>query len=236
VNDYADGVRGTDTAERLGPPRAVAMGLIRPKAMKGAAIVVFVAVWIPGLYIVYRGGPVFLAVGVASILSGILYTSGPYPLAYHGFGDVFAFVFFGPIAVAGTYYVQVQSFDWLPVVAGVAPGLFSVAILTANNLRDIDGDRKADKRTLPARFGRRFAQCEYAAAVVLATLAVPALLVWHTAGHFYAAASGLTILLAWPAMRTVFTYRDPRALNGVLAKTGATLLVFALLFAVGWNV
>lgn len=236
VNDYADGIKGTDSGERLGPPRAVALGLIGPQAMKGAAILVFAAVWIPGLYIIYRGGPVFLAVGIVSILAGILYTSGPFPLAYHGLGEIFAFVFFGPVAVAGTHYVQTQEFSMIPLIAGVGPGLFSVAILTANNLRDIDGDRKAGKKTLPVRFGTRFAQAEYIGAILIAALGIPALLVWLTAGHFYTASAGLTALLAWPAMRTVMHYRDPRTLNRILAYTGVLLLMYTLLFSVGWNI
>lgn len=234
ANDYYDGIKGTDDEDRRGPPRAVASGLISAATMKRAMIFVMVLVWVPGAYILYRGGVPFLIIGVVSILSGIAYTGGPYPLAYNGLGDVFALVFFGPVAVAGTYYLQSYSVPLEVVVAGLAPGLFSVAILTVNNLRDIEGDAKSGKKTLPVRFGAGFAKAEYIGSMLLATVLIPLGLCVYTQGHFLSLAGALTFLIAIPAYRTVCTKTDGPSLNATLAATGKYLLIFTLLFSIGW--
>ena len=158
ANDYGDYIRGADTDERLGPVRATGAGLVTPAAMKRATGIAFAMALLPGLYIVYRGGWPFVLVGLLSISCGLLYTFGPVPFGYTGLADVVVLVFFGPVAVGGTYYVQALHIDWRVLVAGLAPGLFSVAILTVNNLRDIDTDRRAGKKTLAVRFGRTFAR------------------------------------------------------------------------------
>lgn len=233
ANDYSDGVKGTDE-DRLGPPRAVALGLISTQVMKGAVILTFMAVFVPGAYIVFRGGQVYLLIGIASIVSGLAYTGGPYPLGYHGWGELFVLVFFGPVAVGGTYYLQAEALPPEVLIASLAPGLFSVAILTVNNLRDIDGDRKAGKSTLAARFGRVFAKAEYLMCILIASIGVPAALVWYTKGHRYALLGGLVFLAALPSLRTAFLYKDPRELNRVLAQTGVLLLLFTILFSAGW--
>ncbi len=226
-------MRGTDT-ERLGPPRAVASGLIKPQVMKGAVILIFVAVWIPGIYIIWRGGWPYLVIGIASIVSGLAYTGGPYPLGYRGWGELFVLVFFGPVAVCGTYFLMAFALPTPVVVASLSPGLFSVAILTVNNLRDIEGDRRAGKKTLAARFGKRFAQIEYVVCVFLAGGAVPLwLAAQETIGPSILWALG-TLLLALPATLRVFRYEDPRALNLVLGQTGQLLMAYTLLFAIGW--
>jgi 1,4-dihydroxy-2-naphthoate octaprenyltransferase len=232
ANDYSDGVRGTDT-ERLGPPRAVESGRIQPQVMKGAIILTAIAVFIPGTYIMVRGGPVYLAVGVASILSALAYTGGPYPLGYHGWGELFAFAFFGPVAVCGTYYLMDGTLPEAVVAASFAPGLFSVAILTVNNLRDIDGDRAAGKRTLPARFGKRFAQAEYVLSLIAATIGVPAYLYLQLGYPPVAFITAATLLVAVPSVTRVYRYTDPRQLNAVLAQTGQLLVVYSVLFAAG---
>ena len=233
ANDYWDGVKGTD-ANRLGPPRAVASGLIKAQVMKGAVIFTFCLVWIPGAYIIYRGGSVYLWIGLASIASGLAYTGGPYPLGYHGWGELFVLVFFGPVAVGGTYYLQAYELPPEVLIASLAPGLFSVAILTANNLRDIDGDREAGKKTLAVCYGAGFAKLEYVVCVVVAAVGVPVALVWYTGGHRWALAGAATLALGAFFLRIVFTYSDPGALNRVLAGTGVMLLVYSLLFSVGW--
>lgn len=233
ANDYSDGVRGTD-AERLGPPRAVASGLIKPQVMKGAIIMTVAAVFVPGLYILSRGGTPYLWIGLASIVSALAYTGGPYPLGYHGWGEVFAFAFFGPIAVLGTFHLMAGG--ELPdavIAASVAPGLFSVAILTVNNLRDIDGDRAAGKQTLPARYGKRFAQAEYVLSLAVATIGVPAYLYRELAYPPLVFLGSAALLLALPAVTRVFRYRDPRELNAVLAQTGQLLVAYTILFALG---
>jgi len=234
ANDYFDFVKGTDTEERVGPTRATQAGLVTPAQMRLATLVVFALVFLPGAYLVYRGGWPLLAVGLVSIVCGVLYTGGPYPLGYLGLGDVFVLVFFGPVAVAGTYYVQAQELSWLPVVAGLAPGLFSTAILTVNNLRDADTDVKTGKRTLAVRFGKTFARWEFAVSLVLGALIIPVGLCVYTGGHWFALASCATLLFAAPAIRTVFTSDDGATLNTMLAATGKLLVVFSVLFSLGW--
>lgn len=235
ANDYSDGLRGTD-ANRMGPPRAVASGLIKPQVMKGAIILTFAAVFIPGFYIMYRGGWPYLFIGLASIASGLAYTGGPYPLGYHGWGEAFVLAFFGPVAVCGTYYLM--AFDIPPEVieASFAPGLFSVAIIVVNNLRDIDGDRAAGKHTLAARFGKGFARAAYLLSILAATLGVPAYLVFNYPGHDWVWLSAGSLLVGIPNIIATFRYTDPRQLNAVLARTGASLLVFTILFGIGWQI
>ncbi len=231
ANDFSDGVRGTDK-ERLGPPRAVASGLIQPQVMKGAIILTMIAVFIPGTYIMWRGGPMYLIIGMASILSALAYTGGPYPLGYHGWGEVFAFSFFGPVAVCGTYYLMAEALPREVIAASIAPGLFSVAILTVNNLRDIDGDRKAGKRTLAARFGKGFARAEYVLSVALATIVAPMCLMLQTDKR-WALLAMAAFLFSIPNIAKTFRYTDPRDLNPVLARTGAALVIFTILFGFG---
>jgi len=233
ANDYSDGLKGTD-ANRLGPIRAVASGLIQPQTMKGAIIFTFFLVLVPGTYIVYRGGLVFLLIGVVSILSGILYTAGPKPLGYIGLGDLFVLAFFGPIALGGTYYLHTHELPINVIIAGFAPGLFSVAVLTVNNLRDIDGDREAGKKTLAVRYGPTFAKFEYLIVLVVASLAIPGHIVYHGGDHVYSLAGGLALLVAIPGIVTVFNYKDPRELNTAFAHTGRAFIVFTVLFCIGW--
>ena len=234
ANDYYDGIKGTDDEDRKGPARAVALGLISSETMKRAMILVMVLVWVPGAYILWRGGVPFLVIGVASILSGIAYTGGPFPLACNGLGDVFVLVFFGPIAVGGTYYLQSYALPSEVLVASLAPGLFSVAILTVNNLRDIEGDAKAGKRTLAVRFGSSFAKAEYIGSMFIATVLIPIGLCVYTSGHYYALASALTFLIAVPGLRAVCTKTDGPSLNAALGATGKYLLIFTILFSIGW--
>ncbi len=235
ANDYYDWVKGTDTADRIGPLRATQSGLIAPGAMKLAMIVAFGLVFIPGAYILYRGGWPFLAIGLISIACGVLYTGGPFPLGYIGLGDLFVLVFFGPVAVGGAYYLQAFALPPEVLVASLAPGLFSVAILTVNNLRDIDGDRIAGKKTLAVRFGTGFAKVEYVTSLVVATVVIPIYVCAATRGHFAVLMSMATIVVAIPAMKTVLTHSDGPTLNHTLAVTGKLLMVFTILFALGWN-
>ncbi len=233
ANDYFDFVKGTDTEERIGPMRATQAGLVSPGQMKLATILVFALAFLVGLYLVYRGGWPILVIGLASILCGVLYTGGPYPLGYLGLGDLFVLVFFGPVAVAGTYYVQVLEFDTLPVIAGLAPGLFSVALLTVNNLRDVEGDRISGKKTLAVRLGPTFAKFEYVTALLLGGLAVPIYCCVVHDAHWWALASCLVLLMAIRPAWMVFTVTGPK-LNEVLAATGKMLLFFGVLFSIGW--
>lgn len=232
-NDYSDFIKGADTPERVGPARAVASGWITPEQMRRATFIVFGLAGLVCGYLVTRGGWPLLALGVLSIAAGLAYTSGPYPLAYLGLGDLFVLIFFGPVATAGTYFVQTQSFSWLPVLAGFGPGLLSVAILVVNNLRDIEGDRVAGKRTLAVRFGVRFSRLQYGFCI-LAAAALPYILVTQYAPQRRNALMACLILFAaWPVLRLVFT-RKGRELNPGLGMTGMMLLVYSMTFSFGW--
>ena len=233
ANDYYDFHKGSDSHDRLGPTRVTHAGLVTLPAMRRAIVSAFGLAFLAGIYLVYRGGWPVVIIGLSSILFGILYTGGPYPLGYNGLGDIFVLIFFGPVAVAGTYYVQALHITDIVILAGLAPGLFSVAILTVNNLRDIDSDQRAGKKTLPARFGRTFARSEYLFCVVVGSL-LPVLLVALDTSRVYGLMGCFTIFLAIPTIRTVLTDTSGSALNEALAGTGRILLVYSLLFSIGW--
>ena len=231
-NDYFDFKKGADTVERLGPQRMTQSGVVKPETMKWAFIIAFGLAVLCGVYLVLRGGVPVIVIGVLSLLSGFLYTAGPKPLAYVGLGDVFAFVFFGPVAVAGTYYVQALTIEPLAILAGVAPGLFSVALLTVNNLRDIDSDRKASKKTLAVRFGKIVAKVEYISALSVACL-IPFVLILITGWYAWCILAMGTFLVAIPTIRTVLT-KQGAPLNAALEQTGKLLLIYTVLFCIGW--
>jgi 1,4-dihydroxy-2-naphthoate octaprenyltransferase len=235
VNDYADFMKGTDDPDRIGPVRVTQAGLVTPKQMIRAIMITIALSVAVGLYLVYRGGWPVLIIGGLSIISGILYTAGPFPLGYHGLGDIFVLFFFGPVALAGTYYVQALTVNWVVILAGFAPGLFSVAILTVNNLRDYDGDRKSNKKTLAVRFGRTFAKFEYLISILVASLiavAIPVL----TGKHHLLWIAGGTFFISVPVLRIVFKETGGPSLNGALALTGKLLLIYGILFSIGWNI
>jgi 1,4-dihydroxy-2-naphthoate octaprenyltransferase len=234
-NDYFDWKKGTDTLDRLGPLRVTQAGLVKPETMKTAFTLAFFFVACAGAYLTWRGGWPIAVIGAISILSGILYTAGPYPLGYIGMGDFFVLVFFGPVAVGGTYYVQALDMDTTVLVSGLGPGLLSVAILTVNNLRDLDEDKKAGKKTLAVRFGRNFARVEYLLCILIAS-AIPTSFVLLGQGHSLCLGTLAVPFLAIPSIRKVFTSQDGPTLNGVLAATGKLLLVYSIIFSVGWLV
>lgn len=232
ANDYFDFVNGADNEKRVGPTRATAAGLIPPAAMRTAFIVTF-ALTLPVIaYLTVRGGWPIVAIGVASILSGILYTGGPKPLGYMGLGDLFVLVFFGPVAVAGTYYVQALSVSWPVVLAGLGPGLLSTAILVVNNLRDMKTDAEVGKNTLAVRFGATFARVEYLLCILLAAATPPALIAW-TGEHVLSALACVILIPAMPLLYSMWT-EEGRALDPNLAKTGQLLALYSLLFSIGW--
>lgn len=233
ANDYFDYKKGADEKDRLGPTRVTQAGLVSPSAMKTATIVVFALATVAGLYLVWRGGIPILVIGLLSIAFGVFYTAGRYALGYTGLADLFVLLFFGPVAVGGTYYVQTLQINPVVVMAGVAPGLFSVAILTVNNLRDIDGDREVGKKTLPVRLGATFARYEYLLSVVIAAT-IPSAIYWTTDRGGYAIFALAVILAAIPSFRTVFRSTGT-VLNEVLAATGRLLLLYAIIFSIGWN-
>jgi 1,4-dihydroxy-2-naphthoate octaprenyltransferase len=232
-NDYYDYFRGADKKERLGPLRVTQAGLVKPETMKRATILVFSLAFASGIYLIYRGGWPVLIIGLLSILFGILYTAGPYPLGYNGLGDIFVLIFFGLVAVGGTYYVQALEINSLVLLAGLSPGLFSTAILTVNNLRDIASDKQAGKKTLAVRFGEDFARLEYLFSVLIACL-IPIILFFITDSHLYALAASLVFLAAIPPIRIIYEQKPGKIFNQVLATTGRLLLLYSLLFSIGW--
>jgi 1,4-dihydroxy-2-naphthoate octaprenyltransferase len=234
ANDYFDFKKGTDTKDRLGPVRATTAGLIRPIVMRNAFIIVFLLAFLVGLYLIYRAGWPILIIGILSIIFGILYTGGPYPLGYNGLGDIFVLIFFGPVAVGGTYYVQTLDITWPVILAGLSPGLISTALLTVNNLRDINTDRKAGKRTLAVRFGIAFTRMEYLITILIALCIVPLVLLYLEPHHPYALAGIFVFLFALPSIKAVFLNEINAELNEVLGRTGKILLLYSIIFSLGW--
>jgi 1,4-dihydroxy-2-naphthoate polyprenyltransferase len=230
-NDLADFQRGTDREGRVGPVRVTSAGLLSPQAVERATWLVFGLAGLPGLYLVYVGGWPFLLIGATAILAAWAYTGGPFPLGYHGLGDLMVFLFFGLAGVVGTYYLQTRRLDPAAWLAAVAIGALITAILVVNNLRDIDGDRLAGKRTLAVRLGRRGAQVEFVA-LLLAAYVVP-LILWLGLGYQpWVLLVWLSLWLAVSVTRLVLTQTGP-ILNRALAGTGQLVAVYGLLLSVG---
>ena len=229
-NDYSDARRGADTEDRLGPVRVTAGGLMPPRRVLVGTYVAFGVAVAAGLYLAAVAGWELLVVGAASILAGVLYTGGPRPYGYEGLGELFVFLFFGIVAVAGSYFVQTEELRWEAFALAVPVGLLAAAILVVNNVRDIETDRRAGKRTLAVKLGREKARTLFAAMVVVAFL-LPPLLVPALSGWVLLPFAALP--LALPLVRTVATRTDGPALNGALAGTGRLLAVYSLLLAGG---
>ncbi len=231
-NDYSDARRGADTEDRLGPVRVTAGGLVPPSQVLLATYVSFGAAVLCGAYLVAVAGPELLAVGAASILAGVLYTGGPRPYGYEGLGELFVFLFFGIVAVVGSYFVQIQQLPWQAFVCAVPVGLLASAILVVNNVRDLETDRRAGKRTLAVRLGRPRTRLLYTA--MLATAFICAPLPWALGSmDGWLLLPWASIPLAVALVRVVRTRSDGPALNAALAKTGMLQLLFCLLFAAG---
>ncbi len=231
ANDYFDFRHGADTDKRIGPMRAVATGLVSPQAMWRATLIVLGAAFAVGLLLVIYGGWWLVAVGILSILCAVAYTGGPYPLGYNGLGDIFVFIFFGLVAVMFTDYVQTGAFSWGAFWAGTGCGLLSVNLLVVNNARDIKTDREVGKRTLPVRFGYRYAVIQYSLSALVA-FAVPDLLLRLGYGGWVL----LTLLLLpFAAILCVLFSRGhrPRDFDWLLARTAQLLLAYGVLLSLG---
>ncbi len=233
ANDYYDFKKGTDTSDRIGPVRVTQAGLIPPSTVRNAYILAFGVVLVIAFQLSLRGGWPLILIGVTGIACGVLYTAGPRPLGYNGLGEIFVFIFFGPVAVAGTYYVQMREINPAIILAGVGPGLLSAAILVVNNLRDIETDTQANKRTLAVRFGRAFTQTQYFLFIVLAAL-MPIAVYALIRERIQILLSSTILLFAASSIRAVFSKSDGPSLNCVLADTGLLLLFYSLLFSFGW--
>lgn len=232
ANDYSDHVRGADADGRLGTTRVTQAGLLSPPSVRRGVAVAFGAAVCLGAYLVAVGGWPILAIGLASIAAGVAYTGGPWPFGYHGLGDLFCFLFFGPVAVGGTYWVQALALPADVLLAGAGVGAVVTAILVVNNLRDIPTDARAGKRTLAVLLGERGARAEYLL-LLSAAAAVPLLGVWLYGWPTTALLALAGFLAAPAALRTVFRFEDRRALNPVLARTAVLAATYGALLAVG---
>jgi 1,4-dihydroxy-2-naphthoate octaprenyltransferase len=230
-NDYSDARRGADAEDRLGPVRVTAGGLVPPRQVLHATYVSFGLAVACGIYLIVVAGPVLLLIGAASIVAGVLYTGGPRPYGYEGLGEVFVFLFFGLVAVTGSYYVQIQDLPWEAFALAVPVGLLAAAILVVNNVRDIDSDRRAGKRTLAVRLGRERARTLYGV-MVYAAFAL-ALVAWLGKLGPWLLLPLIVSPLALDLVRTVRSHTDGPTLNDALARTGMLQLGFCLLFSAG---
>ncbi len=230
ANDYFDYQKGADTAERLGPIRLLQAGIASPQQVLRATPLAFGAAVLFGLYLVWVGGWPILIIGVLSILSGLAYTGGPYPLGYNGLGDVFVFVFFGLVAVCGTYYLHAGTVSLLAWWASVPVGMLVTAILLVNNVRDIETDRAAGKRTLAVRIGQRATRIQYGLFLIVAYLVPLGLYAAGLVSSWFWL-PWLTMPLAYKAARGVVNHSDGPTLNRMLKATGQLHLLFGILFA-----
>lgn len=230
ANDALDFKRGADTAERTGPIRIVASGYVSPEAVLRATGLTLALATLSGLYLVWRGGWPFLLLGILAVICAVAYTGGPWPLAYLGLGEVFVFLFFGPIAVTGTAYLQTMDLTALSVAAALPSGMMAVCILIVNNVRDLEQDRLANKHTVAVRIGDRASRREYVLIQQL-TLIIP-FLFWSFG--WLNAWSLLTILswpLFWQLWRQIGEWQGQR-LNATLGATGLASLAFSMLFSI----
>ena len=232
ANDVADFRRGADDERRLGPARVTQRGLLSEREVSIGSWVAFVLAAVAGVYLTAVAGWPVVAIGLASILAAVAYTAGPWPYGYRGLGELFVFLFFGVAAVVGTYYVQALEISGHAVAASVPVALTVTAILVVNNVRDIDTDRRAGKRTLAVRLGRRLARLQFV--VVLAAAYLSAAGLWMLGGF------SVRVLLPWLSaplavgpLRAVLGRVDGPSLNGALRDTARLHLIFGVLLAAG---
>jgi 1,4-dihydroxy-2-naphthoate octaprenyltransferase len=231
-NDYSDARRGADTDERIGPVRVTAGGLVPPRQVLIATYLTFGAAVLCGVYLIAVAGWALLAVGAASILAGVLYTGGPRPYGYEGLGEVFVFLFFGIVAVTGSYFVQRKGLPWEAFALAVPVGLLITAILVVNNARDIDTDRRAGKRTLAVKLGRERTRTLFA--VMVAAAFVSSWVPWFAGALSpWLLVTAVAAPLALRVVHTVRTHIDGPSLNQALAGTARLALVFCLLLCAG---
>ncbi len=239
ANDLFDHLRGADAPDRQGPLRVTQAGLATPLQVKAAMVLVFALAIAVGAYLVVRGGWPVVWIGLLSIAAAILYTGGPYPFGYYGWGDFFVFIFFGPVAVVGTYYVQSLTTSGVAWLSSIPMGALATAILIINNLRDIDTDRRAGKRTMAVRLGRFGSIGEYVL-MLLAAITIPALMTLRTQSSPWLLLSSVVIIVFVPiVLKTLRSQHAPMrsgvVLNDLLAQTARVKLIYALVFSVGIN-
>jgi 1,4-dihydroxy-2-naphthoate octaprenyltransferase len=231
ANDVSDYRRGADTPERAGPVRVAAAGLVTERQLEVAIAVTVGLAGVVGLWLAFVGGPVLIGLGALAIVAALAYTGGPWPYGYRALGEVFVFLFFGLVAVVGTAYLQAGRLDPLFWLAAVPVGALTAAILVVNNLRDIPTDRAAGKRTLAVMLGPGATQAEYG--LLLAVAVVVPLVLLALGREPWVLLPVLSVPLAWPLLRVVWSFREPRELNAALRGTARLALAFGVLFAVG---
>jgi len=232
ANDYFDYLKGIDTEERLGPPRVAQSGLIPPKQLRGGMALIFILSLIPGFYLLAVGGWPVLFIGLACIGAALAYSGGPFPLASHGLGDIFVFIFFGLVAVCGTYYVQALRLTPMVWLMGAIEGLLITPILVVNNLRDIETDRHSGKRTLAVIIGDRASKLEYLLLLAIA-YAIPIILWLSGHGSAWLILPLFSLPLAVSQMRFIWKSAGGSMLNQALANTAQLALVYSLLLSAG---
>lgn len=223
ANDYFDFLKGADTSKRKGPTRVTQSQLLPLNAIKKGFIISFCFAFLFALYPIFMGGSLVFFLTCLSILLGIIYTAGPYPLAYLGLGELFVFIFFGPLAVGFCYFFQTTTFSLNAFLVGIGPGLISTAVLATNNLRDIQEDKEANKNTLAVRFGMKFAKMEY-----LLSIIIP-LTIFLVFSH-HPILTIFPLLFSLPLFKILTTYQDPKELNKLLEKTAKFLVFYTLFF------
>jgi 1,4-dihydroxy-2-naphthoate polyprenyltransferase len=231
-NDYSDARRGADAEDRLGPVRVTAGGLVPPKRVLIATYISFGVAVLAGIYLIVVAGWQLLLVGAASILAGVLYTGGPRPYGYEGLGELFVFLFFGIVAVAGSFFVQVKHLDWEAFALAVPVGLLAAAILVVNNVRDIETDRRAGKLTLAVRLGRSRTRALFAAMIYVSYLLAPVTWLFGPLSAWLMI-TWLTLPIAAGIVRQVRNRVDGPSLNQALAQTGMLQLAFCTLLSAG---
>lgn len=233
ANDLFDFKKATDRSDRIGPTRVTQAGLVTTRQITIATAIAFALATLAGIYLVYIAGWPIVVIGLVSIACGVLYTAGPFALGYIGLGDMFVLVFYGPVALAGTFYVQTLEMSNGIILAGLPFGMISTAILVVNNLRDIDSDKRGRKNTLAVRFGRRFARVEYLLLLIgAAAMPVILYLLQHTGSGVMLAS--MFLLFAIPSVKSVFSSSDGVRLNKTLASTGRLLIIYGVLFSIGY--
>jgi 1,4-dihydroxy-2-naphthoate octaprenyltransferase len=232
ANDLFDFGKGADSPARLGPPRVLAMGWLPPAAVRDGMVVSFAVAAIAGIYLIQVAGWLVFWIGLASVAAGVAYTAGPCALAYVGLGDLFVFLFFGFVAVLGTYFVQAGSVDPEAFLAAIPVGALATAILVVNNVRDLETDRAAGKRTLAVRLGRRACGAEYGA-LLFAAYAIPLGLWAQGIRSAWVLLPLATATLATRTLHAVTRHEDGPALNRALVDTARLHALFGILFAAG---
>lgn len=233
ANDYYDFVRGGDTDDRIGPTRVTQAGLVEPRAVRNAMVGTLALAFLVGIYLVAVGGLPVVLIGVASLVCAVAYTGGPFPLAYHGLGDVFVFVFFGLVAVGGTFWVQALALPQDVWLAGAGIGALNTAILVANNLRDIEADARVGKNTLAVRLGRGGSRGEYLLLLAVA-FAVPLVGVWLYRWPAYVLFALGAFPVARDAVRRIMREDEPERLIPALGGTARMVALYGGLLALGF--